>query len=372
MFTLAAWLHDWDPFLLRISGDFGIRWYGLSYLAGFLFAYLVMRHLARRRAIALRPEQVGDFILAIIVGVVVGGRLGSVLLYNIDLLWEFTTSPPWWGVLAVNRGGMASHGGIIGCVAAAWWFGRRNGVRFFELTDLIVLTAPFGLGAGRLANFTNGELLGRVVEPPGSLPWAVKFPQEIVEYWGSERLLALRPLAARFGVNPDDWVTAVYRWVGGEAEPTVPYLAQQIIEAIQRGHAEVIAVVEPLIMERHPSQLYQMLAEGVVLGIILFIVFARPRKSGLLSGLFLAIYGVLRIATEFWRLPDAHLEVQRILGLSRGQLFSLPMVLIGLPIIVYALRSARPTHGGWLRTGETYRDQDAEQRRKPDTSAGEA
>ncbi|MCK4871119.1 MAG: prolipoprotein diacylglyceryl transferase [Phycisphaerales bacterium] len=334
MLTLAAWLHDIDPFLLRISGNFGIRWYGLAYIAGFVFAYLVLRSLARRGRIDLTTAQVGDFIMAIVIGVIVGGRLGSVLLYNPTLLWELTSDPPWWGVLAINKGGMASHGGIVGVILACWWYGRRHGIAFLKLADLVALTAPLGLAAGRLANFVNGELLGRPLREGEHIPWAVKFPHEMAVYWDADQLADLAPLCERFGISQPDWFAAVY----GGSVGLIEQLTGRLVEEIQRGDQAVIAVVEPLLSARHPSQLYQMLAEGLVLGLVGLIIFALSRRAGILSASFLILYGTLRIVTEVWRLPDAHLEVQRVLGLSRGQLFSLPMILAGLPLLVWVLR----------------------------------
>src|SRR5437870_1586985 len=102
---LAAWLHNLSPFALRLWDDFGLRWYGLSYAAGFLVAWLLLRFLCRRGAAPFPAERAGDVILYGVVGVVVGGRLGYVLFYDPSLLWDFGHTPPWWGLLAINRGG---------------------------------------------------------------------------------------------------------------------------------------------------------------------------------------------------------------------------------------------------------------------------
>jgi len=356
LFTLA-WLHDIDPFLLRISGNFGIRWYGIAYLLGFAFGYFVLRQLARKKLIPLTPEMVSDFILAVIIGILAGGRLGSVFFYNIDLLWTFTKDPPWWGVLAINKGGMASHGGMIGCLVASWLFARKHKLRLLSLTDLITFAAPFGLFAGRIANFINGELLGRVVPPGEHLPWAVKFPQEMSIYWDTDRLARLEPLCYRFSIEPGTWIHALANPEDKASVNLIYRFTQQLTEAIQHHDKAVIAVVEPLLSPRHPSQLYQAFAEGIVLGLIMLIIWAKPRRTGVLTAWFLMVYGVLRIVTEYWRLPDVNLAVKRIAGLSRGQLLSIPLILAGGFILYYSLKNKPDKQGGWL-SGRKIREEE--------------
>ncbi|MFG0251678.1 MAG: prolipoprotein diacylglyceryl transferase [Phycisphaerales bacterium JB038] len=361
MWTLAAWLHDIDPFIWHISGNFGIRWYGAAYLLGFALGYLILRHLAKRERIRLKPEQVGDFVMAIVVGVLVGGRLGSVLLYNPDLLWTIDASPPWWGVLAINRGGMASHGGMVGCLLGCWWFSRRHGVPLFQLADLVTFVAPIGLGAGRLANFINGELLGRPLAEGETLPWAVKFPQEMSTYWANppkyfepELLDKLEPFCRQYGgVTEAEWRQALLQPQTDWAISTMYRLSENLTEAIQRGEQKVVEIVEPLLAARHPSQLYQALAEGLIVGLVLWLVWMKPRCGGVVTGWFLIVYGILRIVTEHWRLPDANLQMQRILGLSRGQLYSVPLIAAGALLLWYAVRKGAK-HGGWWR-GEANR-----------------
>src|SRR3954467_9215133 len=167
--TLAAWVHDLSPFVLKFSDDFGIRWYGLSYAASFLIAWLLLRWLASRGATSIPRERAGDVILMGVAGVVIGGRLGYVFFYQPALLWTFSHTPPWWGVLAINQGGMASHGGMIGVITAAWLVsrgfktpdGQRVGrTSMLAVLDTFALLTPSGLLLGRLANFVNGELLG--------------------------------------------------------------------------------------------------------------------------------------------------------------------------------------------------------------------
>lgn len=349
--TLAdAWLHDLGPFALRFSESLGIRWYGLAYAAGFLIGYLLLRGLARRGLVCIPLHRCGDVMLTVIVGVVVGGRLGYVLLYEPSLLWAFSADPPWWGVLAINRGGMASHGGIAGVILAAWRVSRgwkrpdgtvEGRCPPLHVMDVFSFLAPIGLGLGRLANFVNGELLGRIAALPGepSPWWTVKFPQEVLTRHPSGRSeaqsRALDDLVARYALPNESREQA---FAG-------------ILDRLQRGGAEGVRIAEelaPLISARHPSQLYQAAAEGLALSLSLLLVWARPRKPGVVGAWFLIVYGVLRIATEFWRLPDAHLSSPEVLGLSRGQWFSLLMVAIGAFFLVRISKRDTERLGGWL------------------------
>ncbi len=346
--TFAAWLHDLGPVAFRL-GPLTIRWYGLSYLAGFAVAWLFLRWLARRGVAHLSPQRVGDIVLACIIGIVVGGRLGYAVFYRPSLIWSMAPDFPWWELLAVNEGGMASHGGIIGGIIAGWFVARGpkgpdgsrpQRVPFRHVLDIFTMLAPFGLFFGRLANFINGELLGRIVAMPGEPApwWAVKFPQELLESNAP-------PLSAAQQVQLDALVESVGR-------PGEPYLAgvERLIEAVQRGDKAIAGQLAPLISARHPSQLYQAAAEGVGVGLALWFVARKPRVPGLVGSWFLIAYGVLRIVTELWRLPDAHLAVGRILGLSRGQWLSALMVVIGLFFLVKLSLSKEPKMGGWMRS----------------------
>ncbi len=336
--TLAAWLHDWDPFALRIGGGFGIRWYGLAYVTGFVVAWWLLVGLARRGRVLLSPEAVGDAIVWLVGGVLVGGRLGYVLVYRPSLLVDFSADFPWWGVLSINQGGMASHGGIVGVVVACWILARRHRVPMLHLADCVALVGPIGLGLGRLANFVNGELLGKVVAGPGERApwWSVRFPQEIVERPAELPEAQLRALdalfvdvAARYGVPIEE----VPGW---------------IVAKVQAGNADVAAAIEPLLSARHPSQLYQAMAEGAIVLAVLWWVWRRPRKPGVVGCWFLIVYGIGRVVTEFVRLPDAHLVTQRPLGLSRGQWLSAGMAVLGVVLLAWVARRDVPRVGGWL------------------------
>lgn len=167
---LAYYVHNLDPFLIRFSEEWGIRYYGLAYLLGFLAFYFGMRAFRKRGWSDLTDEQVGDLMVWVVIGVLLGGRLAYCFLYD----WHRTVADP-LSVVAFWRGGisgMASHGGIVGVLLAMVWFAKRRGLSAWALLDNTAVLAPIGLGLGRVANFINGELWGR----PTQVPWAVIFP----------------------------------------------------------------------------------------------------------------------------------------------------------------------------------------------------
>lgn len=165
--VLAYWTHDLSPFAIRFSEDFGIRYYGLAYLLGFLAAAWLLRGYDRAGRSLLPSAQIMDFITAIVIGVFVGGRFGYFVLYEPT---AFIRDP--LALLRIWEGGMASHGGFLGVAAAIAWFARSRRIPFWHLCDLIATTAGAGLFFGRLANFINGELWGKIT----TVPWAVIFP----------------------------------------------------------------------------------------------------------------------------------------------------------------------------------------------------
>lgn len=166
--VLAYWTHNLSPFLIRFGENFGIRYYGVSYLLGFLTAWWLLKKYWRAGRSSLSPDQISDLIVALVVGVMLGGRLGSFLLYHPDQLIHDPLS-----FFRVWEGGMASHGGMIGVAIALIWYARSHHISFRVLADLIVSVAPAGLLFGRIANFINGELWGK----PAVVPWAIIFPE---------------------------------------------------------------------------------------------------------------------------------------------------------------------------------------------------
>jgi len=245
-------------------GPFAIRWYGLMYLLAFILVIVLGRKRARANMLTgWRPSDIDDMLFYGVLGVILGGRLGYVFFYKPVYYLAHPLE-----IFAVWQGGMSFHGGFLGVLIALWFYARRRRKPWLDVTDFVAPLVPLGLAAGRLGNFINGELVGRVTD----VPWAMVFPQ-----------------------------------------------------------------VDNL--PRHPSQLYQLGLEGLLLFVILWTYGARRRPMGAVSGLFLLGYGVLRFVAEFAREPDNFLGYLA-LGLTMGQWLSLPMIVAGLAMMVWAYRRA--------------------------------
>ncbi|WP_422014152.1 prolipoprotein diacylglyceryl transferase [Roseateles sp.] len=163
---------QFDPIALRL-GPLAVHWYGITYLIAFgLFMWLASRRarMPQHAAVGWTRTDVDDVLFYGVLGVVLGGRLGYCLFYKPDYYLHNLAE-----VLAVWKGGMSFHGGLLGVLFALWFFGRRRGRGFFEVSDLIAPCVPTGIAAVRLGNFINGELWGR--QAPADLPWAMVFPQ---------------------------------------------------------------------------------------------------------------------------------------------------------------------------------------------------
>lgn len=257
---------DIDPVAFSV-GPFDIRWYALAYMAGFLLGWQYCLRLAGRYGESVRPNKVDvdDFLPWAVLGVILGGRLGYVLFYQSGVYLEQPLE-----IFKIWHGGMSFHGGMCGVIAAIVAYSLVRKISMLRFGDLLACVAPIGLFFGRLANFVNGELYGRVAD----VPWAVEFPR------------------------------------GGG-------------------------------LPRHPSQLYEALLEGLVLFIVLFVLARMERvrnRDGLLAGVFLLGYGVFRSFAELFREPDEYLGF--FLGaITMGQVLSLPMILAGLGLVAYALKS---------------------------------
>ncbi len=307
-------LHTVDPFAFEIAPGVGPRWYGLSYLAGFVVGWLILRAVARRGLVPMRVEQVGDLVTAVVIGVLVGGRVGHVLFYDRPLLWTFDGSFPWWGLLAIHRGGMSSHGGVIGVAIVCWWFARRHGWRITDVSDPVVLAAGPGLGFGRLANLVNGELWGKPLpeamqaSPPW---WSIKYPEEVLDpsFANAELIENLRPLV----------------------DPARPF-PQSLVDAAYAGRPGVSEALLPLLTAHHPSQLYQAITDGLIIPLVLALIWLKPRPSGILSGSFFIAYGLLRMTTEQFREPD--FGVFTVGPITLPMLLSLAMIAIGIFMLV--------------------------------------
>lgn len=356
MLTLAAYLHRLDPFAIQFTESFGLRWYGLSYLAGFIAAYLLIRHLARTGRSTLNAQAVVDLVFAVAIGTVVGGRLGYCVFYQPSLLVSFEPGFPFWGVLKLNQGGMASHGGVIGIVIACLLFARKHKVSSLHLLDLCAVSGGIGVFFGRIANFVNGELVGRRVDE--AFPLAVKFPQDLpyVEFTDNAQLAAFAERIDEIGAAQLGFTGEQFQAMATAAEPGQPFTdaVNRIITLTQQrtpaGDA-MAAAIEPLLIPRHPSQVYQALGEGLLMFAILMLVWLRPRKPGVIGAWFLMSYAVLRIIGEQFRQPDAHIGYYDILGakITQGQWLSFVMLSAGAALLWYWARRPVPKLGGWFR-----------------------
>jgi phosphatidylglycerol:prolipoprotein diacylglycerol transferase len=342
-----AWLHNLDPFLIQFSGSFGIRWYGLAYVTGFICAFFFMKWFSQKKISPLTVEQASDFLTSLILGVLIGGRVGYALFYSPELLTDFRPAFPFWGVLAVWEGGMASHGGFLGVWIACFYFAKKHKIQFPHLGDLTVVGAMIGISLGRIANFINGELMGKICDP--NFPLAVKFPQDIYRWIGyaPEKLSRLKETALALNVSPSDW----NQWIDNVSLYKSKFygLADQIIFQVQAGNQRIIDLVSPAMDTRHPSQLYASLTEGIIPLIITFIIWRKPRKPGVIGSTFIIIYSLGRIFNEQFRLPDAHIAnlAEQPLGISRGQFISLWMMLAGIGFLIWSMKRKSEKLGGW-------------------------
>jgi phosphatidylglycerol---prolipoprotein diacylglyceryl transferase len=255
------------------------------YLSGFLGAWLLAEYRRQHGRLPVTRDALGDLAFYVMMGVIIGGRIWYMLFYA-DIHWI------WQDPLALFRvwdGGMSFHGGLLGVLTAGLWWSRRNHMHFFDTVDFVAPLVPIGLGLGRLGNFINGELWGK----PGSVPWAMIFPN-----------------ARSADV---DWATTHPQWQAALA---------------QFGG-----------LPRHPSQLYEMLLEGVVMFSVLFLVSLKPRPRYLVSGLFALMYGCFRFGVEFVRVPDPQLGYLAWGWLTMGQIQSLPLIVIGLVLLVMSRKA---------------------------------
>ena len=292
---------QFDPVAIHL-GPFGIHWYGLMYLLGFVtFIWLGRKRLRslhtsasplpnpdgttshstkpasgqvagypplhgrgdeREQQFSIPDKFLDDLLFYGVLGVVLGGRLGEVLFYNPGYYFSHP-----FKILAVWEGGMSFHGGFLGVLLAMVLFARSRHIRWLALMDFIAPLVPPGLAFGRLGNFINGELWGR----PTDVPWGMVFPQV----------------------------------------DNIP---------------------------RHASQLYEFALEGLALFTLLWIFSSKPRPAGAVSGLFLIGYGSFRFLGEFTRNPDDGIFGLMTFGVSMGQWLSLPMVLAGIAMMLWAQR----------------------------------
>ena len=326
---LASLVHTLHPMAIDFGNGFGIRWYGLAYAAGFLAAWLVLRWMATSRRILLTPAQVADLMTYLIAGVIIGGRVGHVLFYEPHLLWTFHADIPFWGLLDIHKGGMSSHGGIIGTILASMLFARRIGVPRLHVIDCMAFVSPFGLCFGRLANWINGELPGKPL--PESMQtlspwWSVKYPAQVFD--GSLDPARIAPLA-KF-VDP------------------AKSLPEALYDAAYLGRRDVLDALEPILTAYYPNNFIQAITDGPLLLGAMAIAWFTPKRPGAIAATFLIAYGVLRVASEQFREIDS--GVFMIGPVTLPMMLSLAMILSGVTLAVWSSRRTVPVLGGLCRT----------------------
>ncbi len=260
-----------DPVAFSI-GPLAIHWYGLAYVCGIMLGWVVARAMVRNEKLwpagtpPCTAAHLDDFLVWVAIGIVLGGRLGYILFYDLP---SVIADP--LRAIEVWNGGMSFHGGFAGATLAMILFARRHAIPIWSLFDIVASVAPIGIFFGRIANFVNGELWGR----PSDVAWAMVFP------------------------------------TGG------PF-------------------------PRHPSQLYEALLEGLLMFVLLQIIGRAGgfRMRGLVTGCFVSLYAVARIAVEFFREPDPQLGYLAGGWLTMGMLLSLPMLAVGLWALWRARRTA--------------------------------
>ena len=249
------------PILVQI-GPIAIHWYGVMYALAFLLGYFYFHKSKQGKSLPLNPDQKDLFLASVILAILLGGRIGYILFYNLPY---YLANP--LKIFAVWEGGMSFHGGLLAVVVVMLWFSRKYKVRIFEMSDVVCAIAPLGLFFGRIGNFINGELYGRVATG--------------VSLFGA-RLLGAGQLCLYFPSDPSNC--------------------------------------------RYPSQLFEALFEGLILFVALWLIRKKFPKPGYVTCAFLFFYGVFRFLIEFFREPDAQIGFLPG-GITEGQLLCFAMII---------------------------------------------
>ncbi len=249
---------DFNPTIVSI-GSLEIRWYGLFYVISFILGHIFLKKLYKKRNVILEKDQYENLLFIIMLGVIVGGRIGYILFYNLSY---YISNP--FHIFAVWEGGLSFHGGLIGIIFGGIVFCKKHNLSFYKLADPVIPLAPIGIGLVRWGNFMNAELYGRITD----VPWAMKFPTD---------------------------------------------QTNQL---------------------RHPSQLYELFAEGVVLFAISYYLLKKKLQEGVVFWTFIGLYGFFRFLIEFTREPDAQLGF--VFGpFTMGQILCFAMMISSLIGFIY-------------------------------------
>lgn len=333
--TLATFVHDLSPFLVPpFIGKLGIRWYGFMYVLGFIGAYLLLRWFIKVKACELHEEKAADFVTIIaLFGIMLGGRLGYMLIYNRD---EFLANP----LLFFNflGGGMASHGAIFMSILVVFVYARWQKLSWLNLGDNLVIGGSLGLFFGRLGNFINGELYGRIAQSG----WTMKFPNELRDP-NIVSINKLNQLAEKAKDVAPELSVNVRNLIEQSNYFPRHAIVDMMIETARKNKAFEGMMAE-LLNPRHPSQLYQAFFEGLLVFLILLLIRLKWKNAyhGFISGCFFICYAIARILVENLREPDSKLFfVNTALQMTKGQFYSFLMILVGFGLLTWSLTAKR-------------------------------
>ncbi len=268
-----VYIVKFEPVAFEIFG-FAIHWYGITYLVAFILGWMVTRYLARTHPNwNVKPAHVDDLLFYMGLGVILGGRIGYLLFYDIGNIINMPSiGEALFRLISIHQGGMSFHGGFLGCMLALWFYNRKYKHGYFVIVDMMAIIAPLGLLAGRIGNFINGELWGK----PSDVAWAMIFPK----------------------ANPNPGIDAD--------------------------------------LPRHPTPLYEAALEGVVLFIVIWVFSRKDRPTMAISGVFALGYGLARSFVEFYRIPDAHIGYLAFGWLTMGMILSAPLIVVGIILLWYS------------------------------------
>ncbi len=328
----STYIHNLDPVILNIPGTpLALRWYGLAYVAGFVLGYLVLLTLSRRSLYIVKPDKLADFITLIcLVGVIMGGRLGEFFFYWLpEHGWSGFCADPLW-VFRVWQGGMASHGGILAVLLVTIFYACKHHLSIPAVCDGLAIVCPIGLFFGRMANFVNGELYGRICSPGN--PIAVRFPSEYFEFSQATQYQMQEVVEQAVGAPLHS-----LQLINEQGQPLESVF--DLLLRLCRENESAREALGSFLNDRYPSQLFEALGEGLLLFILLIILRLvwRNAPAGIFSALFCFLYAAARIISECFKEPDAPTWG----SITRGQYLSFAIIALGLAFLFVALRQKR-------------------------------